>query len=456
MIKDIVFSSIKKHEMPLAGRNVMVCVSGGADSIALLFFLHRHREELAINNLLACHFNHGIRGEESDRDEQFVRDICLRLGIELLCDRGRMSERDRPAGRSEEMWARDLRRAFIDDCCRKSDAVAAMAHTLNDSIETMLFNISRGSGIRGLRGIRPVYKNTVRPFIDVSRDQIEEYCRVNDLEYVTDSSNLSDDYSRNFVRHHLIPDFCSINSGFIDNAKRMMAHVSDAFDYIDAECKRLIDSSRDGNEYTVDNFLSADPYIAKCSIKRLLDERFDMIDEKMVGECLAAVRGQKRAVQIRENAFFSVKNGRFSIVFTDEGSKEPDLPKKRVVFNTPIAFGRFRFVFSLQKTEDCKQFKKSSQNVCINLVDYDKIKGNLFIRGREPGDSFSSPRRGNTKPLKKLFNELKVPLPERDTYPLLADDSGVVWLMGQGAAASASIDKNTKRIIHISLEEMQL
>ena len=129
-----VAATIEKYHMNIRGRKVLACVSGGADSMALLHFLNANAGCLGIEKLLACHFNHGIRGAESDRDEQAVRDYCAELGVQLFCAGGRMREREKPRGMSEEMWARNLRRSFIKECCRETGAVAAMAHSLNDSV----------------------------------------------------------------------------------------------------------------------------------------------------------------------------------------------------------------------------------------------------------------------------------------------------------------------------------
>ena len=201
MIKNSVLKAIKQFSMLEKSHNVTVALSGGADSVSLLHILYELRDELGIT-LSAAHLNHMIRGDEALRDENFARQECEKLGIPFFCERADVPKYAKEHRVSTELAAREIRYEFLSNV---SDGLIATAHTASDNIETIIFNLARGTGLKGLCGIPPVRENIIRPLIFCTREEIEAYCSANRLSYVTDSTNLSDDYSRNKIRHTIVP-----------------------------------------------------------------------------------------------------------------------------------------------------------------------------------------------------------------------------------------------------------
>ena len=216
--------TIARYDMLKKDDTVIVAVSGGADSIALLHALCSLRQELGIS-VFACHVNHNLRGEESKRDEQFVRDFCSSMripntfySINIKADKHE----------SVEERARKMRYECFEKLCTELPSPKlATAHTASDNAETVFINVLRGTGTKGLGGIPPIRGNIIRPLIRCTREEIEKYCKENELEFVTDSTNLSDDYTRNKLRHRLIPLLQEFNPSLFEAVSRMTSAVYD-------------------------------------------------------------------------------------------------------------------------------------------------------------------------------------------------------------------------------------
>ena len=435
--------------MGISGRNALVCVSGGPDSMALLHFVAVNREKLGIKSLRACHFNHGLRGPESDSEEAMVRDFCSLLGVKLSIGYGRMKEREAPQGKSEEMWARDLRYSFFRSLAAEDDSLILVAHNLNDSAETLLFHIARGSGIRGARGIEPVYGSIRRPFILVPRSEIEEYIRANSIPYATDSSNLSEEYSRNRIRLNVIPELEKVNESFLENAGDFMRHMDDAYRYLERSCLKLLEEAKLGpDEYSCSILTSADDYICVMALKRILDDRFDSVTERDVQLITDVTQGKLGAFQFNDDYRIEAKDGILRINRYSPKSEdvcEPE-PLKITDLDGKYRFGEY--VISFKKIADFKA--NCSKSIYKNCIDYDKIVGKLTIRGRMPGDTFSSAVRHVTKTVKKLFTEMKLNGEEKVNIPILSDDLGVLWIPGEGPDQRAAITDESRTVILIS------
>ena len=209
-MKNKIHEAIKRYNMIRRGDRILAALSGGADSVTLLHYLFIYKDILGIT-VEAAHVNHMLRGKEADRDELFCRSLCEDMGIKLHVKRADVRKIAKDKGLSEELCGRNIRYEFFDEIVNNSGMKIATAHTLSDSIETMIFNLARGTGLKGLCGIPPVRKNIIRPLINCYRSDIENYCKEHNLDYVTDSTNLEDDYSRNFIRHNILPQLKNIN-----------------------------------------------------------------------------------------------------------------------------------------------------------------------------------------------------------------------------------------------------
>ncbi len=246
-MKNRVIEAIAKYDMLAPGDHVIVGLSGGADSCALVHVLFSLHEQLGIE-VSACHINHNLRGDESDGDEKFVRRFCKELGIALEVYNVDVKK---SLGKHEsiEEAARRLRYECFGKACGTSGSKLATAHTANDSAETVLMNIIRGTGTKGLAGIPPVRENFIRPLIFCSREQTEEYCVQNGIDYVTDSTNLTDDCTRNRVRHRLLPLLKEFNPSVIEAMTRMSAAVGDDEAFIEEYSRRCAEECKKGIGY---------------------------------------------------------------------------------------------------------------------------------------------------------------------------------------------------------------
>ena len=223
-----VFKTIQKYHMLSSEDVVLVALSGGADSMALLYFLYKNCNY----KLYAAHINHNLRGEESDGDEEFVKTCCKNLKIELFILNADVKIEAQCKGFSIEQAARSIRYDFLEKTAEGLHAKIATAHTLSDNMETVLFNLVRGTGIKGLCGIPPVRNNIIRPLLECTRAEIEEYCAKNNLSYVIDSTNTDTKYNRNFIRHKIIPALYQINPSFDIGVNRLTEGLRNDEDYL--------------------------------------------------------------------------------------------------------------------------------------------------------------------------------------------------------------------------------
>ena len=216
--------ALRQYSLFSQGDRIAVGVSGGADSVALLRFLAALRPQFGWD-LVVCHIHHGLRGAEADRDECFVRALAEQLGLPCAVSRidaAALALRDHI---SVEEAGRMARYAFFAQTAGEGGRIAT-AHTLDDSIETVLMNLVRGTGLRGLCGIPRIRGNIVRPLLDCTRAEVEDYLGALGQPYCTDSTNLTDDYTRNRIRHDILPRLCALNPNFPGAMARMLPRLA--------------------------------------------------------------------------------------------------------------------------------------------------------------------------------------------------------------------------------------
>lgn len=412
-------------------RTVAVGFSGGADSVCLMDILSSFKDEYGII-IKAVHVNHNIRGAEAERDEMFVRRFCSDRNIELLCFSVPVPELAAERKISLEECGRQVRY----ECFEKAgcDAVA-VAHTLSDSIETMLFNLARGTGAKGLSGISPSRKPCIiRPLIACTRKEIEAYCEQMGLEYVTDSTNLSDDYTRNHIRHNIVPAFEKINSDFESSFYRAMCSIRENDEYIEKSALRLLEDSRCEKGYRISVLLASDAAVIKRCLHLLIKEKMNKPPEaKHIEACFLLVQKGFGKIELSRDLYVVAENG---IITFCAKQKLPEQWKCNFVNGvavTPYCV--------IELTQD-----KSAEGF---LIDADKIKDGLFVSSRLEGDTFTFKSRKVTKSLKKLFNEMKIPVEKRNRLSVLHDGKNVVWIEDIGVNAMYIPDKNTQKILTV-------
>ncbi len=261
-----IVKAISDYNMISKGDAVVIALSGGADSVSLLCALDKLSQQLSFS-LSACHVNHGLRGEESDGDMRFCEELCEKLGVQLEIlntDVKRFQQKHE----SLEETARRVRYDFFANV--SSGKKLATAHNSNDSAETVLLNMMRGTGLKGLCGIPPVRGNIIRPLIYCSRDEVEQFCKENSLSYVTDKTNLSDDYTRNKVRHSILPEMLKINPSLLDTVSRMEKNLREDNELLEALADEALQSAKADRGYKT-AILSQQPKpVLRRAIRRLL------------------------------------------------------------------------------------------------------------------------------------------------------------------------------------------
>lgn len=420
-----VLAAIEKNNMLETGATVTVALSGGADSVALLYCLLELKKERSFN-LNAAHLNHMLRGEESFRDENFVKELCGKLNIQLFCESIDVAAEAQKSGESIELAARKIRYEFLN---RVSTGVIATAHTASDSFETMLFNLSRGTAINGLCGIPPKRDNLIRPLIYCTRADVEEYCAKNGIAYVTDSTNLTDDYTRNKIRHKVIPVLKEINPSAELAAMRTAASLSEDADFLNSVASDALSDCVRDEKIDIKMLLSYHPAIVKRVVKEFYEARFSAtLDSAAVNRVYDICKEGSGSIILPLKVKLTIKDGFLSLGESN--------------------FTKVKYEITYKK-------EKINNLLTNNCLDYDKIVGSMVVRTRQEGDKIRLANRGVTKTLKKLFCELKIPEYMRNNLPVIADDNGVIWIYGVGISERVKIDSATENIVSILVEEIK-
>ena len=407
--------------MLCAGSSVIAAVSGGADSMCLLAFLHENAENLGIT-VTCAHFNHLLRGAESDRDEDFVRSFCENLGIPFFSGRGDVAAYAAQNRMGTEEAARTLRYAFLEETRKKLGAdVIATAHNADDNAETVLLNLVRGAGLRGLCGIPPVRDKIVRPLLCVTRGEIEDYLEKRNISYVTDSSNLTDDYSRNKLRHNVIPLLKELNPKFSESVFKTSETNRQDEDFLCLKAQEFIDKNVKNSRVDI-SALKALPKAVSARVVRMLwhkeisafhVEAVLNLCENKSPSARVNIPGGTVFREYGDLVFGGYGHCGFEPVTLEMGQrvKIPELnleiSLKQTVFD---GFIHKRFTEYLFKTTE----------VC----------GKITIRPRITGDSIRLRGRGCTKTLKKLMSESRIPAGKRACIPVIADERGVLAVYG--------------------------
>lgn len=439
-MKERVLETINEYGMIPSGASVLVGVSGGADSMCLLAVLEELKDELGIT-LAAAHVNHSIRGAEADSDEKFVRSYCEKERIPFFSVRIDIPGLSAERGESTELRARTERYKYFASL--GFDRIAT-AHTGSDAAETLLMNLSRGAALKGLCSVPPVRDNVIRPLIGLTRSDTENYCREHGIAFVTDSTNLSDEYTRNRYRHKVIPELVSINPAFEKNALRCIASLRRDEAVLEGMAEKAYSDCLDGNSLDVKKLSELDEGILYRVIALYLSRNTAADFENRHIE-FAANRLYEPFAVVLPGAVRFEGNGKK--LFLTENETAAGLPAEIVLDkNSP---GTYYFGdFSVEIKLSCDNITDKS----VMCVDFSKIDDIIKIRSRTAGDKLTLPGRRCTKSLKKLFNELKIAPEKRGLIPVLADSRGVIAVGGISADAARLPDKNSVRFLIIKTE----
>ena len=450
-----VIETIKKFNMLNNGENVVVGLSGGADSCALTHILARLSEKMDLH-ITAVHINHGIRGEEAERDERSAEEFCRRLNIEFIAYHCDIPSEAAKRGIGEEEAGRLVRyEKFYETAGKKNGAKTAVAHNMNDKAETLIMNLCRGAGMKGLAGIKPVSGSIIRPLIFCTRDEIEKYCDDNNIEYCTDSTNLQNEYTRNKIRNILLPWLSeNINPAAGMNMANASELLREEEEYLESKAqeqyKKLLKDSGDGFvSLNVDGLASEHSVIRRRVLRIALRSlRPDMRDfgRKHTESAEDILMGETgRRISLPGGITVSKGYGLINILYDRE---------KQGAFCYDIEPGKKYFIketesYVLLSLNEEKNIK-NAVNICTKKIDYDKIKDKIQLRTRQTGD-FISIKNGRKK-IKDIFIDDKIPSDKRDSYPLLVCGKSVI-IVGDRLGTDYYVGQDTKNILYIYIWE---
>ncbi len=423
---DLILKANDTFKLLNKGDTVTVALSGGADSVALLHALVSLKEKLGIT-VNAAHLNHSIRGDEADRDQEFAINLCKNLKIEIFCEKADVPKYAADNHLSLELAAREVRYEFLN---RVAVGKIATAHTASDNLETLIFNLSRGAALKGLCGIPPKRNNIIRPIIFCTRSDVEDYCKENNLSFVTDSTNLCDDYSRNKIRHNIVPILKEISGSPEISAVRTAQLLAEDNDYLETAANKELFALLTDNGILAKGISDLHTAIAKRVIKAYFAICYPEIslENHHINSIYDICADNSGKVNLPSCVFAEIKNG--MLTFFD--SENAETPQFSVVI---------------------KEIKNVNNLFSNDLLDCDKIIGKLTVRTRLEGDSIRLHNRGCTKTLKKLYCECKIPLNIRESLPVIADEKGVVWVHNIGVASRCAVSKNTKNVLKIEVND---
>lgn len=419
---------------------IVVALSGGADSMALLYALASLRETCSLR-LLAAHVHHGLRGEEADRDADFVREQCAKLHIPCEILFAHVAE-ERQAGEGIEQAGRRIRYAFFERLREQYDLdCIATAHHADDNLETVLLHLTRGSGLHGLCGIPQKSGPILRPLLSVSRAEIEGYCAENEIPFVVDSTNTDTAYSRNRIRCEVVPQLKAINPQVAEACTRMTMQLREEDAFLEQLTAKVLLEAQDAYGYRRDVLSEAPLPLLKRALKNMAEQAGGDPEEKHILLLVDALKNGG-AVQIPGEVRLSVSETHVSV---DTPPVETPYFEQPFEVGDTVTVGDVTYTASCVSYEKFREMQKVYKKVLNFACDYDKIIGSPYVRARKAGDRFRTVG-GVGKSLKKFFNERAVPLAERATVPVVCDDNGIVLLVGFSCDDRVKLDENTKRV----------
>lgn len=438
-------------------------VSGGADSVCLFFVLLELRKTLEFD-LVVVHVNHGIRGEAADRDEAFVRNLCEIHGVPLEVSSVDLVSIAKKRKQSLEEAGRMVRRERFEEARRKyAGTKIALAHHQNDNAETLLMNLARGTGLKGMGGIRPVNGMYIRPLLCMERTEIEAFLEERHQEFCTDETNAGIEYTRNKLRHLVVPVLeTQVNSQAVRHMNETMEQMWELQDYIEEQTSiaygRCVSEGENGTCLIKKESWSVCPEILK---------------KRIVRRCLEEVSGQLRDwgqkhVRAVSELFEKQTGRRLDLPYSVQAVRSYEGVRLQNVsallpeaFTAELKIPGETFIPGKNLTICCNIFPKTDkfsandipQKIYTKWFDYDIIKKGLLIRTRQSGDMITIDSSGHSQKLKAWFINEKIPAEKRASMLLIADGSQIVWIPGHRMSSAYQISKNTQKILQIKVTE---
>lgn len=430
---------------------LLVAVSGGADSMALLHVCQRLQETFGYQ-LEVVHVNHGLR-QSAKQEQQAVEDYCRQHGIPL-----HLHEESLQTQRRSEDWARSLRYRFFEEVLTQKDTPSWLvtAHTLSDQAETLLFRLTRGCGPRGAVGMTQRRGRYLKPLLAVSREQVEAYCHSQGLAFAQDESNWDERYARNRIRHSVLPQLAEINPQVQQALGEFCTRMEQLQAYLEQQARLLLDSAYCPGGWKLEVLQNAPPALRQQALTRLVEEHRP-VRQSDLQRLEALCKGEVRAVQLGQSLTLTVRKG--LLCWQETRPCQPEqvaYPAKAGCYEFPGGYHLELEELDLTQTSDHEKFVQSLKRGLNNALDCDRIGENLFLRTRQAGDKYRPRGRNGSKTLKKLWNEQGIPLSQRQCMPLLAVGNQVVWIWNEGTAEHLQPKVGTRKVLLINPSKKEL
>ncbi len=439
--------TISEYNMLKPGDSVLIGLSGGADSVALFHYLCGLREKMGLT-LIAGHINHMLRGEDSFNDEEFCRELCARCNVEFMFFRANCKLWAENTRVSIETAGRNMRRLFLGEWARNHNARVALAHNQNDNAETMFMRLCRGTGTTGLSGIAPVSENIVRPLIFVPRERIIEYLTRQGLTYRDDDTNADTVYTRNYIRHEIIPRLTErLNPNLLNGLTDMARMFGEENDYLEQLASEAFRSSvKTGVGYASVNVTTIAPF-------------HPVIKRRVIRMAISQIWGHNNDYGMTHieavMSLFDKQSGKYVTLpynLIAERLQSAVVLRRREQAFAPFSQEiRLDTPIHLAETDETiiiSRRKNIANYVCTNYFSNDKIRNGLYLRNRRDGDTVKIVGVGRRK-LKDVFIDKKIPRHERDAIPLVTDGDSVVCVRGILTSAEYHIGVDTADVLYV-------
>ncbi len=445
--------------------SILVAVSGGVDSTALLHTLLELRSEFDLE-LSVAHLDHGVRGEASAEDAEFVRKMADELGLNSTVEKRSVEQVKEEESLSIEEAARAARYSFLDRVAREEGVgFIALGHNRNDQAETVIMHLIRGAGLRGLGGMKEKKNKYIRPFLHVPRKEINNYVEEKGIDYRFDQTNEDTTFTRNRIRHELIPKLEEdYNPGIVDNIVRLANLARSAQGFIEGQADRISKKIRTTDEacgvcFNRNKLLELHPHLQRATVRRFIKEAKGNLKDvtfSHVESVLSKLREEPASTQLDlPGIAFSLDRNEACF---GEGLKRESQPS----FFYEIQPGESAEIEEVNlkissETKSIDEKRKSDHfhsERLIEVVDWGKVEQPIAVRNRKDGDRFVPLGMNGSKKLKDFFIDLKVPVKERNRIPLVCDNRGIIWVLGYRIDDRYKVDETTNKILTMKAREI--
>lgn len=457
---------IQEHQLVPGGEKLVVAVSGGADSVCLLHILASLQKELKLK-LHIAHLNHQLRGAESDADADYVADLARQLGIPATIEKRDVKGYQARERLSLEEAAREVRYGFLAQVAGAIGAKqVAVGHTRDDHIETILMHLIRGSGTRGLRGLQPATLwqsgadslTIIRPLLEVSHQETEDYCRQHRLAPRLDASNLSLSPLRNRIRQQLLPLLESYNPAVAEALLRTGRIAGDDITFLDKQVARLWDevAQQDGKTIILDKagfdrmLPALKRYLLRAAVERLLGSAKD-IEMRHIEEMMSlATKPAGKRLSLPGGLTFSIEYNRY-LLTSDPAALSP-LPPLKGEFQLNIPGKTLLPGWHVEAAIIKREEMSDEEGDFTAYLDLGKSGRKLLVRPRRRGDRFQPLGLSQPKKLGEFMIDAKIPQAWRGQIPIVCSQEQILWVVGWRLDERAKVSQDTKQVLHLKFE----